>query len=265
MPRRVRNKIPLTEESLLTGPLGKLDLGPFIYERETGRDAESYHDLTRNIETSIGALREWRRLAVSWLLAVILGVFGNLFASALFGKIEPSGWALALVFLIATLAAVGLFLWEFPYEFRYDFSISFDKQASHAISRLRKTGLRSSTSIKDFIHIYHLLLIRDCLRATPRRFMRVTDTGVSFFGFWTDVTVRLHGRIAWIRKSIEADIGNEIYELCDAFAGASTRLISIDESMSIREVRSFEAALRRMNFGNMADKIVSDMNEALIG
>ena len=262
MPRETGKKVPLTEESLLTEPLAKLNLGPLTYGPETNRDPESYHDLTRNIEASIRTLRDWRRLAISWLLAVILGVFGNLFASALFGKIEPSGWALALVFLIATIAAVGLFLWVFPYEFRYYFTISFDKQASQAISRVRKSGLQGSrTDIKNFIHIYHLLLVRDCLRDTPRRFTRVTDAGVSFDGFWTDVTVQLHGRFAWIRRNIEADLRDEIYELCDAFARAATRLKSIDQSSSVQEVKSFEAALRRIDFWNVANKITWNMLE----
>jgi len=262
MPRRIRKKVPLTEESLLTEPLAKLNLGPFTYGPETDRDPEGYDDLTRNIEASIKALRDWRLLAISWLLAVMLGVFGNLFSSALFGKIEPSGWALALVFLIATFVAAGLFLWVFPYEFRYCFPISFDKQASQAISRVRKSGLQDRRAdIKNFIRIYHLLLIRDCLRDTPRRFTRVTHAGVFFYGFGTDVTVRLCGRIAWIRRNIEVDLRNEIYELCDAFAGAATRLKSIDQSPSVHEVKSFEAALRRIDFGNVAGRIISDMTE----
>jgi len=92
-------------------------------------------------------------------------------------------------------------------------------------------------------------------------FASVTDAGVSFDGFETDVTVRLHGRIAWIRRNIEADLRDEIYELCDAFARAATRLKSIDQSASVEEVRSFEAALRRIDFGNVANKITWNMLE----
>jgi hypothetical protein len=262
MPRRIRNKVPLTEESLLTEPLSKLNLGPFTYGSETNRDPECYQDLTRNLEASIRALRDWRRLVISWLLAVLLGVFGNLFASALFGKIEPSGWALALVFLIATFVSAGLFLWVFPYEFRYHFPISFDKQASQAISTVRKSGLQSRrTDIKNFIHIYHLLLIRDCLRTTPRRFTRVTDTGVAFDGFETDVTVELHGRAPWIKRNIEADLEDEIYALCDTFARAATRLKLLDRSASAQQVKSFEAALRRIDFENVAQKTTWNMLE----
>jgi CRISPR/Cas system-associated endonuclease Cas1 len=87
------------------------------------------------------------------------------------------------------------------------------------------------------------------------------DAGVSFDGFWTDVTLRLHGRVAWIRRNIEVDLRNEIYELCDTFAGAATRLKSIDQSASVQEVKSFEAALRRIDFGNVADKMTWNMLE----
>jgi len=260
MPRAFHGKTPLTEDALLTKAIQKLDLGPFTHASEPDEDAKCFRDLYNAVKASIKPFHEWRRLAISWLLAVLVGVFGNLFASALFGRVEYSNWVLALVLLCATSVAAALFLWLFPLNFQHTFLIVFDKQAADAIAKIgRFSTFKQENNLDNFLRVYHLLLVRDCVRQLHLRMIKIIDVMNAMQEFETWITVELQGRAVWIRRNVERDLKEELLTLCEGFAMTTSPLLSIDDSTPSEQVRAFRFALGRIGFDRTMDKIRWDI------
>jgi hypothetical protein len=249
--------LPLTEENLLNKSLRELDFGPFTHPFTVTWTSDWHREMMAHLGVSIKSFEERRMLVISFLLAVLVGVFGNLFASSLFGKIEYSNWVPALTFLVATVCSAGLLLRYFPPAFEHSFQIFYGKNAVDVQTSLfKKFGLlKNEDRLPDFLRIHHLLLVRDCLRKHPPHLCNVTDVIVDKFGYETWVTVRLRSKASWLRKPIRKQLWDELGLLCDAFATTILPVSHLDEGTPREQVNAFDVALGRMDVQDVKSKV----------
>jgi len=249
--------MPLTEENLLGRPLRKLDFGPFTHPFSVTWAQNWRTKMIAHLETSIKSFEERRMLVISWMLAVLVGIFGNLFASSLFGSIEYSSWTLALAFLVAVIAFAGLLFWFFPPAFEHSFQVFYGRNAFDVrLTLFKKFGLlENEDKLGDFLRIYHMLLVRDCLRKHPPQLTKIADVILDKYGYETWVTVRLRSKISWLRRSVRKRLWDELGLLCDAFATTVLPISHLDQDTPKEQVNAFDAALGRMDFQDLKSKI----------
>jgi len=264
MSHGLHGKTPLTEDNLLTEPLAELDFGPFTHPGVT-YDKVWFDRMIKHLDESIKEFRERRILIISWVLAILFGIFGNLFASALFGRFEYSSWGFAFAFFIAACASASLLFWFFPPEFKHSFQVWFGEEATVGEHKLvEKFGvLDNHDRLEDFFRIYHSLMIRDCLKEHQLRLTKVTDVEIPEYGYETWVKVRLGSTsTAWLRKSVEKQLLDELGPLCEAFATTTLPFCWIDESTPKEQVKAFDLALANIRFENVRAKLRRQILEA---
>lgn len=252
-----RGKTALTEENLLTKPLDELDFGPFTHPITVTWARKWYLQMLKHLEFSIKTFRDRRMLVISWLLAVLVGVFGNLFASSLFGRIECSSWQFALIFLAATSLVAASLFWFFPPRFEHTFQVWFGREATYAYQKLSKEfgRLLSHDDLHDFFRVYNLLLVRDCLREHSTRLTKVIDVKVPEYGYEIWVTVQLRRKGSWLRRSVEKDLVEELGLVCELFATTVGPIRWIDEGTPIEQVKTFHSALKSIRFDNVVREV----------
>jgi hypothetical protein len=269
-------KMPLTHESLLTEPLVDLDFGPFKHPKVPTWKGTWHREMVKHLGDSIRRYRERRILTVSWILAALIGVFGNLFASSLFGRPEYGNGFFAGLFLAAALASVLVLFIYFPPAFTHTFQVFYGKDASDAKMKLfeafeQKTGalLQSFSEldgkIDEFLRVYNLLLIRDCLRAHPLIVTRVTEARNPEVGFESWVTVGARSRFAWMARKIEQQLWNELGLVCELFATTIVPIgpAYVDEKTPLESVQKFDLALSSIDFDELKPRIVKQIAAAV--
>jgi hypothetical protein len=253
--------MPLTEENLLGKPLREMDLGPFPHPFSVTWAGDWHREMITHLAASIKSFEERRILVISFLLAVLVGVFGNLFASSLFGRIEYSSWPPALAFLVGAICSAGLLFLYFPPAFEHSFQVFYGRNASDVRLALHKEFgfLENDDKLADFLRIYHLLLVRDCLRKHPPQLCKVTDVIVDKFGYETWVTVRFRSKASWLREPIRKQLWDELGLLCDAFATTILPISHLDQGTPREQVNAFDAALGRMNVQDLKSKVTQQI------
>jgi hypothetical protein len=210
-----------------------------------------------HLDASIKSFEDRRILVISWILAVLVGIFGNLFASSLFGGIGRSSWALALAFLVAMIGFAGLLFRFFPPAFEHSFQVFYGRNAFDVKLALHKKFglLRNHDKLDDFPRIYHLLLVRDYLRKHPPKLTKVTDVIVDKFGYETWVTVRLRSNTSWLRKSVRKQLWSELGLLCDAFAPTTLPIPHLDQDTPREQVNAFDEVLGRIDVQDLKSRV----------
>ncbi len=222
-----------------------------------------YDQLFDQIEVSLDKFHHRRVLLVSWVLTVSVGIFGNMFGSAIFGTLEQSSLPFALPFLIASLFSAGLLFWFFSPNFEHEFPIWYGDEASDTILNMdEKFGpMQNEDKLDAFFRVHHLLLLRDSLHEwrERKRLTRITDVAVVKQGYQTWITVRLGSSTAWLRKSIEKELRQELELLCRVFATTILPIRWFDETTPIQQVKDFDNALSVIDFERVGNRIVEQI------
>jgi hypothetical protein len=259
--------MPLTEENILDKPLRELDFGPFTHPFSVTWAGDWHREMITHLAASIKSFEERRILVISFLLTVLIGIFGNLFASSLFGRIEYSSWPPALFFLVATVCSAGLLFLYFPPAFEHSFQIFYGRNAVDVRQPLfQKFGfLENDDKLADFFRIHHLLLVRDCLRKHAPQLCKVTDVIVDKFGYETWVTVHLRSKTSWLRESIRKKLWDELGLLCDAFGTTILPISYLDQDTPRERVRTFDESLGRMDLQDLQSKVRQQILRSALG
>jgi hypothetical protein len=218
--------------------------------------------MIKHLEASIRKFEDRRILIISWLLAALIGVFGNLFASSVFGGIGNPSWGFAIIFLVASCLAAGALIYFFPPMFEHSFQVWFGEDATQAEKQLtellnkhfagKKTfELHNVFDLGDFFRIYNLILVKDCLMEHPARLTKVVEVMTPEHSYETWVTVRLRGKFSWLRRSIRKELWDELGLFCDVFATTTVPLRWVDDQASEEQIRVFDSALGSIRFDNI--------------
>lgn len=78
-----------------------------------------------NSERTLQDFHNRQLLAISFALAVIIGIFGNLLINSIFGTPQQSDWNLILISAIIVFLSGGLLFFYLPTEFEYFISVNF--------------------------------------------------------------------------------------------------------------------------------------------
>jgi len=220
--------------------------------------------MIEHLEVSIKQFRERRMLIIPWLLALLFGIFANLFASALFGEFEYSNWGFALVFLIISCFFAGLVFWFFPPKFEHVFQVWFGEAALEGKLKLFKRfgTLENQDKLEDFFRVYHSLMVRDILKEHHMRLTKVIDVKIAEYGYETWIFVRLDPKVSWLQRSLEEKVRDELILLCEAFATTIQPFLWIDEGTPTEQVKAFDIALQNIRFENTKAKVQQQIIEA---
>jgi hypothetical protein len=269
--------IELTDENILTKALVELDFGPYKHPLPmTTYQGLWYKAMWKHLDDTIKRFRERRILVISWILAACIGVFGNLFASSLYGRPQYETPGYGVAFLAAAIIAASMLLVYFPPAFQHTFQIFFGREAFDAklkifkeLQQKRNIELHSNSTfddkLGDFLRVYNLLLVRDVLRQHPLRTTKVADIRNPQFDFESWVTVKPRSRFAWIKRDIETELWKELGLVCELFA---TTIVPIgpgwiDENTADERIRKFDSALLSIDFDKLKDRVVGQITGTL--
>ncbi len=260
--------IRLSNESLLDKPLDQIDLGPFIYPIFPDKDLALGEDLLESCKKSLEDFKSRRVLVISWLLAISIGITGNISASAFIGGIQGPRYDLGILFLIITIGVGLVLIWYFPPNFTHVISIQYEETVEkvrnelhdHFEGRVHAYGIEWGLWFK-FLRIYNALLIRDYLRRSKLKTVKIKRVLISSMGFavWLDVGAR--GKLSWLSRHIESRLLEELVDLCYDITMCVTALLSINLGSSDEKLSTFLEALHNLKFEHLMVTITRQITQ----
>ena len=131
--------LPPTSDNMLTQHFDQIDTWPFVRRSRLKNVKENHTELERSHKISdkwrsasydyfskkLDDFRRRQDLCFPWMLTVIIGVFGNLFVSSLFGPTDLANPLLTVFSFLGLLLVTLVFFRLFPIDLNHQFEFMF--------------------------------------------------------------------------------------------------------------------------------------------
>jgi len=293
-----RESYPLTQENLLKRKIQNLDTWPYvpkglipeqkdsepIPQREMGNITQHREREFAKIDNILTDFTQRQRTIASWLLAVALGIIGNLVVSLLFSPLvfdfslwSNTRWFFLIIGLISIVILICAIFLYYPTNLYYrdvliapaKFPSSFeqvinalDKSKLSALAQVSATyefALREKTV--DFVHLVNLAIIRDDLESVNMQVLKVCDlTPISEFPIFTIIFGFRNKFSFWNPKTkdkLRADFQGIISALTYIKMKIGVRSIDLNENSWKERGHIFLNEITKWDMKELADKIES--------
>lgn len=213
-----------------------------------------------DLNDSIRNFKERRFLIISWLLTIVIGITGNITASAMLGWIESPTWDIAIFFLLLTIMFGGILLIYFSPRFKHVIKIFYGTEVVDAMLELFKLFKFPDPQdrLSDFMKIYNALMVRDFLREIKPKTIKIKKVLILDYSFelWLFIESSI---LSFLDLKIEEKISEEVDIICDRFGSTILPLKLIDEKTTEKQLQTFYEALNKLNPEYVENELINQI------